>query len=83
MSDLISRQVLIDDVFKLKCLTKKSKEWLAEIIRQQPTAYDVNKVVKNIGKISEPVRPVGWSRKIEIVCTKDVVEIVKAGGVNE
>ena len=48
MCDLISRQKLIDDIFKLKCLTEKSKEWFAEIVKNQPTAYDVDKVVEQL-----------------------------------
>lgn len=40
MDDLIRRQALIADIFKLKCLTTKSKEWFAEIVKKQPTAYE-------------------------------------------
>lgn len=40
MDDLIRRQALIADIFKLKCLTTKSKEWFARIVKKQPTAYE-------------------------------------------
>lgn len=49
-------------------------------IDNQPTAYDVDAVVEKIGNISEPIRPVGWSRKIEAVETKAVFDIVRSGG---
>lgn len=45
-----------------------------------PTAYDVEAVVEKIWNISEPIRPVGWSRKIEAVETKAVLDIVRSGG---
>ena len=54
-----------------------------KIIDAQQTAYDVDKVVEQIGNISELARPVGWTTKAEIVRTKDVIEIIKAGGEDE
>ena len=39
----------------------------------------IDESVEQLEKISEPVRPVGWSRKMEIVCTKDVIEILRRG----
>lgn len=36
----------------------------------------VEKLIEKISEITEPVRPVGWSRKIEIVETKAVIQII-------
>lgn len=53
---------------------------LCELVDAQPTACDLDKIIKQIGTITELVRPVGWSRRVEIVGAKDVIEIVKRGG---
>lgn len=49
-------------------------------IDEQPTAFDVDKVVKQLKKRSALARPVGWSKAYEIIMLKDVIEIVKGGG---
>ena len=36
----------------------------------------VDMLIKKLEEISEPIRPVGWSRKIEVVETKAVIDIV-------
>lgn len=36
----------------------------------------IEKIGKRIGEISEPIRPVGWSKKIEVVETKAVLDII-------
>lgn len=36
----------------------------------------VEKLIKRMDKITELIRPVGWSRKIEVVETKAVIEII-------
>lgn len=59
------------------------RETAQNFISIQPTVYDVDKVVEQIGNISELARPVGWTTKTEIVRTKDVIEIIKAGGEDE
>lgn len=48
----------------------------------QPTAYDVDAVIKELGKASGVVRPVGWSAKKEVVELKTAIEIVKGGGID-
>ena len=85
MSDLISRKELLDKFRYGDVDSAHDKAWIAyvrTVIKKQPTAYDVDKVVEQIGNISERARPVGWSAKSEIVPTKYAVEIVKAGGVS-
>lgn len=42
----------------------------------------IDDIVAELDKISELARPVGWSRKIEIVETKAAIDIVKRGGVS-
>lgn len=51
------------------------------VIDAQPTVYNVDAVVSELGKASCIARPVGWSAKKEIVELKTAIEIVKGGGV--
>lgn len=50
-------------------------------IDEQPTAFDVDKVVEQLEKRSTLAKPVGWTKSYEIVILNDAVEIVKGGGV--
>ena len=50
-------------------------------IDEQPTAFDVDKVVKQLEDRSVLSRPVGWSKAYEIIMLKDAIDIVKEGGV--
>lgn len=52
-------------------------------VEEQPTAYDVDKVVEQLEDRSTLSRPVGWSKSYEIVTLEDAIEIVKGGEVNE
>lgn len=54
---------------------------ILEKIDEQPTAFNVDKVVKQLEKRSALARPVGWSKAYEIIILKDAIEIVKKGGV--
>ena len=49
-------------------------------VDEQPTAFDVNKVVEQLENRSTLARPVGWSKAYEIIMLKDAIEIVKGGG---
>ena len=55
------------------------------LIDEQPTAFDVDKVVKQLEEKSEMVSIPHHSivEKIEVILTKDVIDIVKAGGIDE
>lgn len=53
---------------------------IIEKIDEQPTAFDVDKVVKQLEDRSALARPVGWSKAYEIIMLKDAIEIVKGGG---
>ena len=52
-----------------------------EIIDNQQTAFDVDKVMEQLEDRSTLARPVGWSKAYEIIMLKDAIEIVKGGGV--
>lgn len=51
-----------------------------KMIDAQPTAYDVEAVVEQLGNIGTLARPVGWTKAYEIIMLKDAIEIVKEGG---
>ena len=48
---------------------------------EQPTAFDLDKVMEQLEDRSALARPVGWSKAYEIIMLKDAIEIVKGGGV--
>lgn len=54
---------------------------ILEKIDEQPTVFDVDKVVEQLENRSALARPVGWSKAYEIIILKDAIEIVKEGGV--
>lgn len=58
-----------------------SPEIMCEAVDEQPTAFDVDKVVEQLEKRSTLAKPVGWTKSYEIVILNDAVEIVKGGGV--
>lgn len=58
-----------------------SPEIICEAVDEQPTAFDVDKVVQQLEKRSTLAKPVGWTKSYEIVILNDAVEIVKGGGV--
>ena len=51
------------------------------LIDEQPTAFDLDKVMEQLEDRSALARPVGWSKAYEIIMLKDAIEIVKGGGV--
>ena len=50
-------------------------------VDEQPTAFDLDKVMEQLEDRSALARPVGWSKAYEIIMLKDAIEIVKGGGV--
>lgn len=58
-----------------------SPEIMCEAVDEQPTVFDVDKVVEQLEKRSTLAKPVGWTKSYEIVILNDAVEIVKGGGV--
>lgn len=65
----------LEDYFKCVSLSE-----LAKVIDNQPTDFDVDKVVEQMENRSALARPVGWSKAYEIIMLKDAIEIVKGGG---
>lgn len=54
-----------------------------EGIDRIPTAYDPDKVVKQLEDRSTLSRPVGWPKSYEIITLEDAIEIVRGGGKND
>ena len=54
---------------------------IGAVIDEQPTIFDVDKVMEQLEDRSALARPVGWSKAYEIIMLKDAIEIVKGGGV--
>lgn len=50
-------------------------------VDEQPTAFDLDKVMEQLENRSALARPVGWSKAYEIIMLKDAIKIVKGGGV--
>lgn len=50
-------------------------------VQEQPTAFDLDKVMEQLEDRSTLARPVGWSKAYEIIMLKDAIEIMKGGGV--
>lgn len=75
MSDLISRQAFLDFIESVPFLLEHQnlKAIVIDWIKQQPTAYDVDKVVERLGKIK-----VIGTYPYDVV--KEAIEIVKGGG---
>ena len=95
MSDLISRSALLESLIHCDGLGRKSFEAVIKTINEQPTAYDVDKVVKELESRAEANEEV--SGRLKGLATKrqrdswlqrasafrKAIEIVKGGGVNE
>ena len=62
---------------------QKTLEYLTKYINKQSTEIDVEKIVEQVDEKSQLARPVGWVYPYEIILTKDVMKIVKEGGIDE
>lgn len=62
---------------------QKTIEYITKYINNMSTAFDVDKVVEQLNEKSQLARPVGWAYPYEIIMTKDVMKIVKAGGIDD
>lgn len=93
MSDLISRQALLNelehDLSYFETENKSEKEMyisvsdMRRMIKGQPTAYDVGKVVEQLGKIYKmDCFPCADTIPCNKCLNKKAIAIVKAGGVN-
>ena len=88
MSDLISRSALIEEIKSLSIVlggkqifSDNAKDSVLRTIDEQPTAYDIDKVVEELElhsfELGTDTLPVHYVR------LNDAIEIVKQGGVSE
>lgn len=89
MGRLIDADLLKDNIIKcLKPLDPEEEMIDVDValvstlmeIDEQPTAFDLDKVMEQLEDRSALARPVGWSKAYEIIMLKDAIEIVKGGG---
>ena len=77
MSDLISRQAVLDklkdfsDMYTLDEEAKVVLDTIVRVVTEQPTAYDVEKVVAEVDEL--------W--KLSIFGKSELNEIIRKGGV--
>ena len=87
MSDLISRQALLEDARKTITERSDTMDWL-NIITRQPIAYDIDKVVEQLRENDNICAQCLNNKNSISVCEEfcDIgkrLKIVKVGGVNE
>ena len=88
MSRLIDADKFLDFIkseLKQDRTDEKHLENIICVLENLPTAFDVDKVVEQLEEKSEMVSIPHHSivEKIEVILTKDVIDIVKAGGIDE
>lgn len=77
-TDKLKKDILLQNI--LGEPIQKIIDRYIHIVDEQPTAFDVDKVVEQLENRSELARPVGWSKAYEIIMLKGAIEIVKEGG---
>ena len=79
MSDLISRSELIN---KIRGIVPGSQDvnFIVRLIDNQPTAYDVGKVVAKIKELDNPYDADGWFTSMKL---DKAIEIVKQGSISD
>lgn len=89
MSRLIDADKLIKDIIGIcKCQPylegmQKETVYIKDVIEQQPTAFDVDRVVEQLEKqVYEIDDSLSLSAR-DVIDEEDVFEIVKAGGIGE
>lgn len=90
MSDLISRSALLDVISKMSFDfgndtddTEAIIEMVNEAINNQPTAYDVSKVVAELEKLPNREADYYYANSNDVIDREDAIEIVKQGGVSD
>lgn len=83
MSRLIDADELIKyiKIWEIGTSISSDQKEFIDCVDNQPTAFDVDKIVEQLGNIGTLARPVGWTKAYEIIMLKDAIEIVKEGGV--
>lgn len=57
------------------------REHLIKVIRNQPTAFDMEKVVEQLEGLSNAEADYYYSRSNDVIDREDAIDIVKKGGV--
>ena len=86
MSDLISRSKVIAVLKKLEEHSLTGKMDISNaiyLLENQPTSYDIDKVVEELEKIKTINIDVGFGTIYKTIRKDTVIEIVKQGGVFE
>ena len=78
---LIDAGLALDNLRRLESM--KDYDAVKAVINNMPTAYNLDKVVKQLEDRSTLARPVGWTKQYEIVTLKDAIEIVKGSGLDK
>lgn len=87
MNDLISRKAVLDklkdfsDMYTLKEEAKVVLEAIKEMITEQPTAYDVEKVVAELEEMPNREADHYYANSNDVIDREDAIDIVKRGGV--
>ena len=83
MSRLIDADELIKyiKIWEIGTSISSDQKEFIDCVNEQQTAFDADKVVKQLEDRSVLSRPVGWSKAYEIITLEDAIKIVKGGGV--
>ena len=92
MSRLIDADVLLEHIKKLECNAKNKKYeqglndflqyYFPQIIDNQPTAFDTEKVVEQLESLSNAEADYYYASSNDVIDREDAIEIVKGGGVD-
>lgn len=82
---LIDADLLHSKLFEIGCHKSKLHPMdVMNMIDEQPTAYDVDKVAEDLDKVSYLIPPkYRWNYADNVVDLGDAIEIVKQGGRKE
>ena len=80
MGDLISRKALMEELFKTPKWDNRDEDVFFDLIDNQPTAYDIDKVVEQLEEASFSVFDEEYNEDIWVVDYYKAIEIVKKGG---
>lgn len=86
MSDLISRSELIkhfEAIQSQECAIGLDFVAMIDVIKEQPTAYDIDKVVEKLEENAGTVNFIGYGTIYEAINKDVAIEIVKQGGVDD
>ena len=78
MNDLISRSALLESLIHCDALGRKSFEAVIKHINEQPTVYDLDKVVERLEE-----KALGGIHGCQWIPLESAIDIVRGGGVNE